>query len=248
MKLIAVVRDPIDRFIIEHNEIDRISGAVHTDGRTRFYGSGIYLQTSNDFTIRHNVVRRTNLDRRLPFSDQAVPAAIAVSGVVNGTIEYNQIDRCHDGIASIGGGRSTRPTDRTSISRNVITGADGDGIRLIDCNSATLVENRMNGIPLIASYGVRLERVTAPLRGGFVISRNQIADFSVGIEAMGEAIPSVEIRNNMISGTRGMAIASSAVESVVQGNILQTERGIRFSQSVRHQVCTENAHLGRLGC
>lgn len=241
--------DQIDRFVIEQNEVDGISGAVHTDGRTRFYGSGVYLQTSNDFIVRRNVIRRTNFDRRLPFSDHSVPAAIAVSGVVNGTIEENQIDQCHHGIASIGGGRSTRPTDRTSISRNVVTGADGDGVRLLDCNSATLIENRMTGVAGRASYGVRLHRVTAPVRGGFIISGNQIADFTVGIEAMGDGIPSVTIRGNAISGTRGMAIASSAIESIVESNDLRrSERGVRFSQAVRRRVCSGNLHGGSLGC
>ncbi len=232
-------RGKISGVTISGNRIFEISGSVKTDGTTYFYGAGIYVQTANNFLISNNYIDRTNVDRRLPPSGSAVPAAIAVSGCGNGTITGNILLNCLDGIASIQATGAVPEGEGTIISSNVINNCDRIGINLLDCAAAIVVGNRLAGGGR-AAHGIFVSQTgNAAQLFDFTISNNAVHHFHAGIEVLGDAIQRAIISNNTVTNVIGYAIASGAGTSIITGNITQ-DGGIAVRASAQYGTCRDN--------
>ena len=240
MAYLSGSRGRIDGIAITDNNIAGITGSVRTDDKSWFYGAGIYVQTANDFLISGNHLHGTNVDRRLPPSGSAVPAAIAVSGRGNGTITGNMIRDCLDGIASIQATGPVAEGEGTAILGNVISECGRIGINLSDCAAATVVGNRLTGSDT-AAHGVFVWRTSDAARlSDFTVSGNFVHRFHVGIEVLGTAISRAAVNGNTVTGAVGYAIACGATASVVTGNILRGGTGIALPATARHGRCRDN--------
>lgn len=240
--IMAYLSDPgdrIDRLTIQDNVIGGISGAIRTDGRTRFYGCGIYVQTSNDFLILGNRVRDTNTDRRLPFAGSSVPAAIGISGHGNGVVQANLIDGCFDGIASIQTTERPRAGDGTLIADNIVRRCGRTGILLADCVSAQVTGNRLSGAPSGAE-GVRVQRVAVDWVGEFTIADNHIHDFAVGVATLGSPVRSAIVTGNQVVRNSGHGVHLTAETALVHHNRVEGAYGLSLSPTVRAGICSEN--------
>ncbi|QPQ54425.1 right-handed parallel beta-helix repeat-containing protein [Allosphingosinicella flava] len=230
----------IDAMTIEGNDIADISGAVLTDGRTRFYGCGIYLQTTNDIIVTGNRVVNTNSDRKFPFSGSAVPAAIGISGYGNAVVSGNLIDGCYYGIASIQTTARPRRGDATLIADNLIRNCDAAALWLADCVAATVHDNRLTASPAKGTHGILVRRFQSQWMNSFAIRGNIITDFAVGIEVAGENIPRAEIASNEIIGNEGNGIYSAAIVTLIHHNIVEGRFGISLNPQARTGICRDN--------
>lgn len=240
MAYLSSPEDRIEQITIEGNSIDDISGRIYTDGKTRFYGAGIYLQTANDVIVSRNRISRTNIDRRLPFSGSAVPAAIGISGYGNVIVSENIIDTCHHGVASIQTTARPRRGDGTIIADNLIRNCDGAGVWLADGVSGTVHDNRLTALPGKGTHGILVRRFDSEWMDGFLIRGNELTDFAVGIEVSGDKVPRAEISSNSIRGNQGNAIHSSAATTVVSRNRIEGNLGISLAPSAACGFCSEN--------
>lgn len=228
----------IENFRIENNIIEAISGAMRTDGKTRFYGCGIYVASSNHFTIVNNRVKDTNTDRRMPFSVSAVPAGIGVSGFGDGLIAGNVIDGCYNGIASIQATVPGSQEDRTEIRDNTIRRCTKHGIYLLDTIGANIAGNDLEGLGN-AWPGVYSARAIARHAGDVTISGNVIGRFAIGIEVR-ENTPLARIDRNQVSGNTGAGVYTGARTSQIQNNEIDGERGIILAPEVLGGFCRGN--------
>ncbi len=96
------------------------SGAVLTDGKSRFSGCGIYLQSTNDTVVTSNRIVNSNSDHGQPFTSGAVPTAIGLSGYGIAIISSNMIERCHHEIANIQTTATPRRGDTTILANNIV--------------------------------------------------------------------------------------------------------------------------------
>lgn len=237
-------RGSINGVVIANNDIEGITGSIRTDDQTYFYGAGIYVQTANDFLIANNRLRGTNLDRRLPPSGSAVPAAIGISGRGNGTVAGNVIRDCLDGISSIQATGSVLPGEGTAISGNTVSDCRRIGINLSDCAAATITGNRVAGTA-DAAHGIFVSRTQKSARlSDFVISSNCVDRFYAGIEVLGKAIERAVVNGNTITGAAGYSIACGAAASIVIGNITHGGRGIAFPATAEFGCCRDNVVKG----
>lgn len=230
----------IDAVTIEGNDIADISGALLTDGRTRFYGCGIYLQTTNDAIVSGNRIVNTNTDRKLPFSGSAVPAAIGISGYGNAVVSGNIIEKCHHGIASIQTTAEPRRGDGTLIGGNLVRDCDGAGLWLGDCTAATVHDNRLTAAAGKGTHGILVRRFASGRMDGFSIRGNTVTDFAVGIEVAGDDIRRAEIASNDIRGNSGNGIHTAAVVSMVHHNQIEGQFGISINPAARTGTCRDN--------
>lgn len=241
--LMVYLNDPsdgIDAVTIDGNSIERISGSIRSDGKTLFYGSGIYIQTSNDVMVIGNRITGTNLDRTKPFSGGAVPAAIGLSGYGNAIVLGNMIDGCHHGIASIQTTLQPRAGDGTIISDNMIRNCDGVGVLLADNVAANVHDNRMLGVPEKGTHGVLVQHVKSDWMTEFAIRGNEICDFHVGIEISGAKIPHAEISSNHVTRNRGYPIYCSAAICIIHHNSCDSGLGIVLAENAMGGLCKDN--------
>lgn len=237
-------RGRIDGIVITENSIEEITGSIRTDDRSYFYGAGIYVQTANDFLIANNRLRGTNLDRRLPPSGSAVPAAIGISGRGNGTVTGNVIRDCLDGIASIQATGPVLPGEGTAILGNIISDCQRIGINLSDCAAATVTGNRLAGTA-DAAHGIFVSRAHDAARlSNFIVSSNCVDRFHVGIEVLGKSIERAVVSGNIITGAAGYSIACGATASIVTGNITDGGHGIALPATAGYGFCRHNVVKG----
>jgi parallel beta-helix repeat protein len=227
--------------VISGNYIENISGAINT-GANNFYGAGIYIQSVDNFTVVGNVIKNTNTNRAQPYLGSAVPAAIAVSGLPNGTIDGNTIVDCYWGIASIQATALTAAGRGTIISNNEITGADARGVHLADCVSATVSSNRLQGA---GTHGIYLNAVGAGHMDDFIISANRIEGFEVGVETNNSTpIDRMVIADNIVRGHLANGISCSATVAHIHHNQIVSgvagSNGINLTAATVFGWCSEN--------
>lgn len=225
---VGTPQDRVDDCIIVNNLVSDISGSAYTDGATLFYGAGIYIQTSDNFTCSGNRVLRTNTDRSKPRSGSDVPAAIAISGFCRGSAVGNVIDDCHFGIAVITGSFALPAADGTVISDNQIDGARAHGIYLASANSASVTGNRINAAAGNAGKGIFvLQAATYPM-GPFQFVGNYINGFAVGIESnttTGASVGSILVQANKIRDFTTYGVYAKADEADIQNNSIGSGSG-----------------------
>jgi hypothetical protein len=234
------VGDTIYRVVIERNVVRNISGAIYTDGKTRFYGCGIYVASANHFSVIDNRVTNTNTDRNLPFSGSGVPAGIGISGYGDGLVRGNEIEGCYDGIASI---QTLEPEvgDKTIIENNIVRRCDHTGVLLLDSVGAAVRGNHLIGTPG-SSQGIYAAHVAASHRGNLSITENAVEGFGVGIEVR-ERLPFADISGNRVSGNLGHAIYAAPEELRITGN---TVSGIAISAQAGRGIVRDNV-IGERG-
>lgn len=240
MVYLSAPTDSIDGVTIEANTIEDISGSIWTDGRTLFYGCGIYLQTCNDMIVTGNRILRTNKDRRLPFSGSAVPAAIGISGFGNAVVSGNIIEDCHHGIASIQTTAPPRLGDATIMADNLVRDCDGAGVWLADGASATVHDNRLTARPGRGTHGIFIRQFASTWMSSFSVRGNEVTGFAVGVEVSGTKVPKAEISSNRIRGATGNAIHSAAVTSIIHLNDVSGRYGISLAPSATRGSCRDN--------
>lgn len=235
------VGDHIHGVVIEDNRIENISGAIRTDGRTRFYGCGIYVASANHFAVVGNRVFNTNMDRRLPFYGSAVPAGIGVSGYGDGIVRGNEIDGCYNGIASIQSTERGEPGELTRIEENIVRRCDHTGVLLIDSIGAEVLKNRLSGGPRSAQ-GIYAAQALADHRARLAVTENVIEGFGVGIEVR-EQHAFAEVTGNVVRGNRGHAIFCAAEDMAIHRN---QASGIAVPPSAGRGIVSDNI-LGSSG-
>lgn len=240
MVYLSTPTDSIDGVNIEGNVIEDISGSIWTDGKTLFYGCGIYLQTCNDMMVTGNRILRTNTDRRLPFSGSAVPAAIGISGFGNAVVSGNIIDTCHHGVASIQTTAPPEPGDGTIVADNLMRNCDGAGVWLADGVAATVHDNRLIATPGKGTHGIFVRHFASTWMDAFSVRGNDVANFAVGVEVSGAKVPKAEISSNRIRGATGNAIYSAAATSIIHLNETEGRFGISIAPTAVRGSCRDN--------
>lgn len=240
MVYLSAPSDSIEGVHIDGNVVEDISGSIWTDGKTLFYGCGIYLQTCNDMVVTGNRILRTNKDRRLPFSGSAVPAAIGISGFGNAVVSGNIIGTCYHGIASIQTTAPPRLGDGTIIADNLVRDCDGAGVWLADGVAATVHDNRLIATPGKGTHGIFVGQFASSWMDAFSVRGNDVTGFAVGVEVSGASVPKAEIASNRVRGTRGNAVHSSALVSIIHSNDTEGGFGISIGPSAARGFCRGN--------
>jgi nitrous oxidase accessory protein NosD len=90
-----------------------------------------------------------------------------------------------------------------------------------------------------SAQGIYAARVAARHAGGFIVDRNEISGFGVGVEIR-EGIPSADISANEIRGNRGIGIYCAAQVLAIRGNRISGARGITIPPTAGRGSCTDN--------
>lgn len=233
-------KDRIDAITIEGNVIEGVSGSIRTDGRTTFYGCGIYLQTTNDAMVIGNRIVNTNTDRSQPFSGSAVPAAIGLSGYGNAIVSGNMIEGCHHGIASIQVTAQPRHGDTTVIADNIVRECRGAGVWLPDATAAIVHDNRLTATEEGGTHGIFVKHFKSQWMDRFSIHDNDVSDFTVGIEVSGDGVGAADISGNRVRNNQGNGIYSAAATSSIQRNQISGTFGIAIGKAARTGMCRDN--------
>lgn len=241
--VMVYLSDPSDRIegiTVTGNSIEDISGSILTDGKTLFYGCGIYLQSCNDMIVTGNRIFRTNRDRRRPFSGSAVPAAIGISGYGNAVVTGNVINTCHHGIASIQTTAQPRSGDGTIIANNLVRDCDGAGVWLADGVAANVHDNRLTATPGKGTHGILIRRFDSVWMDAFHVHGNDISGFAAGVEVGGDCVPNADISANRVRATSGNAIHCGAETSIIHRNDIEGRYGISLAPTAKRGLCRDN--------
>lgn len=233
----------VNKTIVSGNFIKNVTGNVLQDDLQGIYGSGIYVQSADDFVITGNIITSTCTDTLV---DTNAPAAISTGPGVTGVIQGNIIDDAQKwGITSVQAISFAAAGRGLIIDSNQVQSVNA-GVYCLDVVSAQITNNRLRAITSGSAQGIRIRQNALTQSDDYIIKNNRIYNFGVGIEQDG-TISESHVVGNIIRGNTGYGIiVRSAYIDCSNNRVVNGTGGdgISIQSTCTDGYCSKNAVVG----